>query len=60
MTDCIFCAKGNECVSKEQLPRNRLTLQNAYLLPRSQGPISERFVGFDSRNLPIVAYFQLH
>ena len=33
MTDCSFCAKGNACVSREQLPPHRLTSQNTYLSP---------------------------
>ena len=61
MTDCIFCAKGNACVSREQLPSHRLTLQNTYLSPHSQGLImSERFVGLEGRNFPPVTYFQLY
>ena len=60
MTDCIFCAKGNACVSREQLPPHRLTSQNTYLSPHSQGLISERFVGLEGRNFPPVTYFQLH
>ena len=28
MTGCIFCAKGNACVSREQFPPHRLTSQN--------------------------------
>ena len=59
MTDCIFCAKGNSCVSREQLPPHRLNLQNTYLSPHPQGLISERFVGLEGRNFPPVTYFQL-
>ena len=55
-----FFAKGNASVSKEQLPHHWLTLQNAYLSPRSQGLISERFVGLEGRNFHPVTYFQLH
>ena len=49
-----FFAKGNSCVSKEQLPRHWLTLQNVYLSPRSQGYISKWFVGLEGRNFPPV------
>ena len=58
MTDCIFCAKGNACVSREQLPPHRFTLQTTYLSPHSQGLMSERFVGLEGRNFPPVTYFQ--
>jgi len=44
MTDCNFCAKGNACVTREQLPPHRLTLQNTYFPSHFQGIISERFV----------------
>ena len=44
----LFFAKGNACVSKEQLPGHLLTLQNAYLSPSSQGLISEQFVALMS------------
>jgi len=54
MTDCIFCAKGNACVSREQLPSHRLTLQNTYDSPHFQGLISERFVGLEGQNFPPV------
>ena len=59
-TDCIFFAKGIACVSKEQLPHHWLTLQNAYLSPRSRGLISEWFVGLEGRHFHPVTYFQLH
>ena len=61
MADCIFCAKGNACVTREQLPPHRLTLQNTYFSLHFQGLISERFVGLEGRNqFPPVTYFQLH
>jgi len=40
MTDCIFCAKGNACVTREQPPPHRLTLQNTYFSHHFQGLIS--------------------
>ena len=43
MTGCIFCAKGNACVSREQLPPHRLTLQNT-------GSYWRPFVGLEGRS----------
>ena len=53
MTGCIFCAKGNACVSREHVPPHRLTLQNT-------GSYWRPFVGLEGRNLSPVSYFQLH